>query len=211
MINIGFPIGMQFVFETGAFAAAAFMVGWMGKIQLAAHQIALSLASATYMAASGIAQATTVRVGNFLGKNDLLNLRRAAFTSYGLVSAFMGICAVFFILFRWMLPHLFTNDAEVAKITSGLLVVAAFFQLSDGIQVSGLGILRGMKDVKRPTLIALIAYWFIGLPTAYIFGFVINLGINGIWWGLATGLTAAGILLFYRFHQQTRNYKMQSA
>ncbi len=197
--HLGYPMGLQYIFEAGAFVMAAFMVGWIGKIPLAAHQIALTLASATYMAASGISSAATVRIGNFIGSHDPVNLKRAANSAYMLVGLFMSGTALFFILFRHLLPPLFSNDPQVQEIASDLLIIAAFFQVSDGLQVVGLGILRGMKDVRIPTLIALFSYWLIGLPTGYVLAFLVEKGVIGIWVGLAIGLTLSAILMHQRY------------
>lgn len=209
--NLGYPIGFQYVFEVGAFVMAAYMVGWLGEIPLAAHQIALTLAAATYMAASGIGSAATVRVGNYAGGADLVNLRRAATVGYSLVIAFMSVTALLFVLLRNILPPLFTLDAEVQQVTAGLLILAAIFQLSDGIQVVGLSILRGMKDVKFPTIIAMVSYWLVGIPVAYVVGFVFDLGVNGVWIGLAAGLTTSAFFMYLRYRQQTSKFAKQVA
>jgi len=205
--NLGYPIGLQYVFEAGAFVMAAFMIGWIGKIQLAAHQVALTLASATYMAASGLSSAATVRVGNFIGSRDPANLKRAATTAYLLVSLFMASAALFFIFSRHLLPPLFSNDPDVQRVASDLLIIAAIFQISDGLQVVGLGILRGMKDVRLPTLIALFSFWFIGLPTGYALAFDLGMQVNGIWVGLAIGLSLSALLMYRRFKHKLRLFE----
>lgn len=200
ILALGIPSGLQWVFEVGAFSFAVIMIGWISPQAQAAHQIALSIAATTYMMASGLSAATSVRVGNQLGLKSRAGIRAAGFSSFILVLIFMSITATCFILFKNILPALFNKDAEVIGIASSLLVIAAFFQLSDGIQVVGLGALRGVKDVKLPTLITLIAYWGIGLPLSYTFAFKFNLGVQGIWYGLSSGLIFASILLFIRFN-----------
>ncbi len=209
--NLGYPIGLQYVFEAGAFVMAAFMIGWIGKIQLAAHQVALTLASATYMAASGLSSAATVRVGNFIGSRDPANLKRAAGTAYLLVAVFMASTALFFILFRHLLPRFFSNDPEVQRVASDLLIIAAFFQLSDGVQVVGLGILRGMKDVRIPTLIALFSFWLIGLPAGYALAFHLGMQVNGIWVGLAIGLSLSAMLMYRRYLHKLQLFEKYTA
>lgn len=204
MVKLGFPTGMQFVFEVGAFSSAAIMIGWLGAQQLAAHQIAINLASISYMMATGISAAATVRVGNQLGKNDIPNLRLAGFTSFVMGIGFMSITGLIFILGKSFLPGLYINEEEVVNIASSLLVIAAFFQISDGIQVVGLGALRGLEDVRVPTIIAVIAYWLIGLPFGYFLCFELELGARGIWFGLLTGLSMAAIMLSYRFNLLTK-------
>ena len=203
ILNVGVPAGFQFVFEVSAFGTAAIMMGWLGTQTLAAHQIALNLASISYMMATGIASAATIRVGNQLGRRDILNLRVAGNTCFIMVSLFMGFAAILFIALRSFFPTLYIDDPEVIEIASQLLVVAALFQVSDGVQVVGMGALRGIEDVKIPTLIAVTAYWVIGLPAGYLLAFTMDLGANGIWYGLLIGLTLAAVALFYRFRHKT--------
>jgi multidrug resistance protein, MATE family len=200
MLKIGVPTGFQFIFEVGAFSTAAIMMGWIGVTALAAHQIAINLASISYMMASGLSTAAMIRVGNQLGRNDIRTLREAGFTTFIMVAIFMSATALIFILFREFLPSLYIDDIDVIKMSASLLIIAGLFQLSDGIQVVGLGALRGMADVKVPTIVTLVAYWVIGLPLGYVFGFVLGMNEIGIWYGLFIGLTVTGVLLLYRFH-----------
>lgn len=201
ILDIGIPAGFQFVFEVGAFAFAAVMIGWIGSNELAAHQIALSLAAVTYMIASGISAAATVRVGNYVGLKDNIQVRNAGFSALLMVLGFMFSCALLFIVLRNILPHYFSLNQNVIELSSSLLVIAAFFQLSDGAQVVGLGILRGLKDAKIPTYITLFAYWIVALPVSYSLAFKFNMGIQGIWIGLLLGLTVAAFFLYYRFNR----------
>lgn len=200
ILGIGVPSGLQWVFEVGAFAFAVIMIGWISEKAQAAHQVALSLAATTYMMASGLSAAASVRVGNQFGLQSREGVRKAGFSAFFMVIAFMAIMASCFVLFRNQLPVIFNKETEVISIASSLLVIAAFFQLSDGIQVVGLGALRGIKDVKVPTYITLVAYWLIGLPMSYVFGFKMQLGVEGVWYGLSLGLTIAAILLLWRFN-----------
>ncbi|MFD2201896.1 MATE family efflux transporter [Shivajiella indica] len=200
MLKIGVPTGFQFIFEVGAFSSAAIMMGWIGVTALAAHQIAINLASISYMMASGLSTAAMIRVGNQLGKNDIKTLREAGFTAFTMVAIFMSVTALIFIIFREFLPSLYIDDLDVIKLSATLLVIAGLFQLSDGIQVVGLGALRGMADVRIPTIVTLIAYWIIGLPLGYVFGFVFGMNEVGIWYGLLIGLTVTGAMLLFRFH-----------
>jgi MATE family multidrug resistance protein len=200
ILGLGVPSGLQWVFEVGAFSFAIIMIGWINPVTQAAHQVALSIASVTYMMASGLSAAASVRVGNQLGLKDTRGVRVAGFSAFILVLILMGFNAICFIVFRNVFPVFFNQDMNVIEIATTLLVIAAFFQLSDGVQVVGLGVLRGMKDVKIPTLITLIAYWGIGLPMSYIFAFKLNLGVQGVWYGLSLGLTLAAIFLFGRFN-----------
>lgn len=200
MLNIGVPTGFQFVFETGAFSAAAIMMGWIGTNALAAHQIAINLASISYMMASGLSSAATVRVGNQLGRRDIQNLREIGFTSFSMAALFMVFFAVGFIVFRNYLPMLYINDSSVVEMAASLLIFAGIFQLSDGVQVVGLGALRGMADVRIPTIITLVAYWVIGLPLGYFLAFNYGYNEHGIWCGLLIGLTVAAAMLVFRFN-----------
>ncbi len=204
MLKIGLPSGIQFVFEVGAFAMASIMMGWLGANALAAHQIAISLVSLSYMMASGISAASTVRVGNQMGIKDGVNLKRVGNTSFLMSLVFMACCAIVFIGFSNFFPTLYVEEREVIGIASTLIIVAGFFQLSDGVQVVGLGSLRGMSDVKIPTIITLIAYWGLAIPASYVLGFIFELGPEGIWYGLLIGLTVAAIALFVRFHRLAR-------
>ncbi|MEX0966421.1 MAG: MATE family efflux transporter [Bacteroidia bacterium] len=204
LLKLGVPIGMQMTFEVGAFAGAAVIIGWLGAQELAAHQIALTLAATTYMMAQGLAAAATVRVGNQLGLRNYHELRKAVFSIYQMVIFFMGFMAVFFILGRNWLPAFFVESAEVISIASGLLIIAGLFQLFDGMQVTGLGALRGMEDVTIPTAITLIAYFVIGLPGGYILAFPLGMGVNGMWMGLLSGLGTAALFLTWRFHLKSK-------
>ncbi len=205
ILKVGVPAGLQFVFEVGAFGFAAIMMGWLGTLKLAAHQIAISLASISYMMATGMASAATIRVGNQLGRKNLVNLRIAGHTSFIMVALFMGFAAMIFLTFKHFLPTLYISDLQVIDIASQLLVVAAFFQISDGVQVVAMGALRGIEDVKIPTVIAITAYWVLGLPVGYFLAFPLGMGANGIWYGLLIGLSVAAILLAYRFSHLTKN------
>ncbi len=204
LLKIGIPSGMQFIFEVGAFAAAAIMIGWLGANSLAAHQIALNLAGISYMAATGIAAAATIRVGFYLGQNDYVNMRMAGLASFIMVMIFMTVCGITFILGRNFLPSLYIDDPEVISLAAGMLIVAAFFQISDGVQVVGLGVLRGLSDVKVPTIVTLFAYWVIALPVGYTLGFVFEMGTIGVWTGLLIGLSISGIANFSRFRGLSR-------
>ncbi len=199
IMQLGLPTALQYFFEVGAFSGAAIMVGWIGATELAAHQIAINLAAFTYMGASGIGVAATIKAGNALGKNDFKELKLSAISSYHLVIFYMCVTAVIFLTCNQLLPWIYIKNDNVILIASQLLIVAAFFQISDGIQVVGAGILRGLSDVKIPTIITLIAYWVVGLPLGYVLGFTFKMGALGIWISLSLSLTGAAIALYYRF------------
>jgi MATE family multidrug resistance protein len=204
LLKIGAPVALQYSFEISAFSGAAILIGTIGAVEQAAHQVAINLASVTYMLASGVASAATIKTGNNLGKNNLLDLRRSAVASYHVIILFMSITAILFVCANNILPYVYTEDLAVIHIAAQLLIIAGFFQLFDGTQVVGLGVLRGMGDVNVPTFITFVAYWIIGIPLGYVLGIQLHLGVNGIWYGLTFGLLTASILLFIRFQKRTK-------
>ncbi len=205
ILSLGLPSGFQYFFEVGAFSFAVIMVGWLGTKQLAAHQIAINLASISFMAVLGISVAGSIRVGNAVGMKDISETRRAGFTASLLGASIMLVAGIIFILFRNILPTLYVNDEVVISYASSLLIIAALFQISDGTQAVGIGILRGLTDVKIPTAITFIAYWIVGLPVGYLLGFTFELGVQGVWIGLLLGLTTSAILLTLRFNSRSKH------
>ncbi|SFH26231.1 MATE family efflux transporter [Pedobacter insulae] len=204
IIKIGAPVAMQYIFEISAFSGAAVIIGTIGTAEQAAHQIAISLAALTYMIASGIASSATIKTGNYLGEKSFTDLRRSAIASYHVVIIFMTCTALLFMFGSSLLPYFYTKDNHVVGIAAQLLIIAGFFQLFDGTQVVGLGVLRGIGDVNVPTYITFLSYWIIGIPLGYFLGIYLKLGVNGIWYGLTIGLLTASVLLFFRFQQRTR-------
>jgi multidrug resistance protein, MATE family len=204
ILKIGIPTGFQFIFEVSAFSAAAIMMGWIGVNALAAHQIALNLASISYMMATGLATAGMIRVSNQIGKGDMKTMREAGMVVFGMVVAFMFLCGVIFFSLRFILPGLYINDPEVIALSASLLIIAGLFQLSDGVQVVALGVLRGLEDVKVPTIVTLLAYWVLGLPLGYLLAFEFGMAEKGIWYGLLIGLSITALMLFYRFHKLSK-------
>lgn len=200
ILKIGAPVAMQYTFEVSAFSGAAILMGTLGAIQQAAHQVAINLASMTYMMASGISAAATIQTGNNYGKGNYHDLRLSANASYHIVLVFMSVTALIFVICNKWLPWIYTADTLVIEVAAPLLIIAGLFQLFDGSQVVGLGVLRGMGDVNVPTLITFIAYWIIGLPLAWLLGIKLELGANGIWYGLTFGLLASSILLYFRYN-----------
>jgi MATE family multidrug resistance protein len=205
ILQIGLPSGFQYFFEVGAFSFAVIMIGWLGTNPLAAHQIAINLASITFMSVLGISAAGGIRVGNEVGKKDIFEVRRAGFTAIIMGASVMFICGIIFITFNKFLPTLYIDDAAVVKIASSLLIIAAIFQVSDGTQGVGIGVLRGLMDVKIPTLITFVAYWVIALPIGYVLGFIFDFGVQGVWVGLLLGLTASATMLTIRFNIKSKH------
>ena len=200
IIKLGLPTALQMLFEVGLFTASVLLAGTLGVFSQAANQIALKLTSTTFMLAVGISVASTIRVGNQKGLKDYVTLRRIAFSNFLLIMIMMATFAIGFILLKDLLPWMFTENLEVVEIASALLVVAALFQLSDGIQAVILGALRGLQDVNIPTGLTFIAYWIIGFPVCYYLGSMTGMGTVGIWIGLLVALTSSAVLLFLRFN-----------
>ena len=204
ILSLGFPTALQMFFEVAIFTATVFLAGNLGTNPQAANQIALNLASMTFMIAVGLGVTATIRVGNQVGLKAYRELRRISFSIFLLVFLIMSVFALLFILLKDILPVFYIDNFEVISLASQLLIIAALFQLSDGIQVVILGALRGLQDVKIPTVICFIAYWIIGFPVSYYFGQPGQLGSMGIWLGLLAGLTSSAILLYFRFNYLSR-------
>jgi len=213
IISIGFPSAMQMLFEVVLFTASIWLCGNIGKTSQAANQIALSLASMTFMFAMGLSVTSMVRVSNQRGLMDYKKLIVVARSIFLLAIILETVFAIFFIVFHDYLPYIFLNmentgqildNEEVIGIASKLLLIAAVFQISDGIQVVVLGALRGLQDVKVPMYITFVAYWVIGFPISYYLGEHTELKAQGVWVGLLAGLTAAAICLYIRFHYLTK-------
>lgn len=199
LLKIGVPIGFQFVLEISSFVIATFMMGWIGTFPLAAHQIAVSLSALAFLTVTGVATAATIRVSNFVGNKRFDKMRSAGFSTYIMGLAIMTFTALCFIFLGRPISMIFTNDEVVLAISTQLLMIAGFFQIVDGAQAVGLGVLRGLEDVKIPTIIIIIAYWGLSIPLSYIFAFTLDMGPEGIWYGLLAGLSFSGIFLFLRF------------
>lgn len=202
MFGIGIPAAGQLLFEAGAFAAAALMMGWIGTIALAAHQIALNCAACVFMVPLGLSIATSVRIGRAVGENNAAALRPIGFGSLATGVCFAVVFSVIFALAGKFIVAGFTHDTAVVALAARLLIVAAIFQVFDGGQAIAAGALRGMADVKIPTVITFTAYWIIALPTGYFLG-VRGIGPLGVWYGLAAGLAFAAVLLARRFYVKT--------
>ena len=199
LFRIGGPVGLQYAFEVSAFNIAGILIGTIGYHEQAAHQVALSMASLTYMMSSGLSAAAAIKSGNYFGSKDHRKLRHSAISNYHIVILFMCFTAFIFTVFNNLLPWIYTSDHIVIAIAAQLLIIAAVFQLFDGTQVVGLGILRGMGDVNIPTLITFLAYWVVGLPVGYVLGLKLGFGVKGVWYGLVLGLAVSSLLLFFRF------------
>ncbi len=220
IVNLGFPSALQMFFEVAIFTAAIWLSGVLGKNPQAANQIALNLSSMTFMFGMGLGVAAMIRVGNQKGLKNFTELRRIAQSIFFLTFLVEIGFAALFLLCRYWFPTIYldvddlTNqldNMEVIGLAAELLLVAAFFQISDGLQVVILGALRGLQDVKIPTAITFIAYWMIAFPISYYLGLYTELKSTGIWIGLLSGLTASAIMLYLRFNYLTKKLAMESA
>ncbi|WP_437370876.1 MATE family efflux transporter [Maribacter litoralis] len=213
IVELGFPSSLQMFFEVGIFTSAVWLSGVLGKNAQAANQIALNLSSMTFMFGMGLGVTAMIRVGNQKGLANFKELRRIAQSIFLLTFLLEIVFAALFLIGRHWFPSLyldiddmtnFADNTEVLVIAAELLLVAAFFQISDGVQVVVLGALRGLQDVKIPTLITFISYWIIGFPVSYYLCLHTDLRSTGIWIGLLTGLTASAIMLYLRFNYLTK-------
>jgi multidrug resistance protein, MATE family len=199
---LGVPTGFQYIFEVSAFALSAWIIGTYGATALAAHQVAISLASISYMAATGLGAAATIRIGQYLGQRDHGSAREAATSLFGLTVLFMTFTGLLFLFGRNLFPFLYTDDAAVARLAGQLLIVATLFQISDGMQATALGALRGIQDVKMPTLFTFVAYYVVALPLEWIIGTYFDFGAVGVWFALAVGLTLSAGAMTWRFYRR---------
>jgi len=213
ILALGFPSALQMFFEVAIFTAAIWLSGILGKNPQAANQIALNLSSMTFMVAMGLSVAAMVRVGNQKGLARFEDLRRIAISIFLLSFLIATVFALIFILCNTILPLIYldqhdienlADNTEVISIAAKLLVIAALFQISDAIQVTVLGALRGLQDVKIPTVITFVAYWVVGFPVSYYLGLYTEYQSSGIWIGLLAGLTTSALLLYFRFNKLTK-------
>lgn len=204
LLAVGLPISMQMVLEVSAFALTLIMMGWIGTVEQAAHQVVLSISNIVYMIIVGISSATTIMVSHRYGVGDYRGLRRAATASWHLGLVANGLTMTFFILFRHWLPLMFTSDEAVLAVAAQLFVMAAIYQIPDGLQTIALGVLRGMQDVRVTMNYAFVAYIVINLPVGYLCAFTLGLGAPGLWIGFIVGLTVAAILFITRYRRAAR-------
>ncbi|NAW51401.1 MATE family efflux transporter [Elizabethkingia argentiflava] len=206
LLRLGLPTALQLFFEVSAFAGAAFICGLVSSVDIAAHQIALTLASFTFNLSVGFSVASTIMVGRKLGERDFMGLRAVGINNLKIAFLFMLLCGLAFIIGRNILPYFFVkdNDIQVVYIAAKLLIIASLFQLSDGIQVTCLGCLRGFQDVKIPSIITFIAYWVITIPLGYFLCVVLKMGSVGMWMALGLGLTISALFLVVRFWKLSR-------
>lgn len=204
LLHVGIPNGISIGIEVSMFALAALIIGSMGINNIAAHQITINFAALTFMVPLGLSFAISARVGFAVGTKDEKQARFAGFVGIGLSAFFMCLSATLMFTFPEYIIGIYTSDVSVRTIAIQLLFLAAIFQLSDGLQASGLGALRGLKDTKIPMFVNIVAYWVVGLPSGYLLGIHYDMGPRGLWIGLILGLTVAAILHNVRFHLLTK-------
>ncbi len=208
LLRNGLPIGVTITMEGSLFIVTALLIGRLGEVPVAAHQIAINVASLCFMIPFGVAEATTVRVGHALGRGDRAGIRRAAFAGMALVLATQALSALALVLGNHFIVGLYTRDAAVATLAASLLLYAALFQFPDGIQVLSAGALRGLRDTRVPMLLAAMAYWGIGMPVGAGLGLALGWGPRGMWLGLTAGLSVAAVLLALRFLRSSQRVPM---
>lgn len=209
ILRIGIPVGFTFFFEIAAFSYGLILAGTISDNHSAAHQVAINLASITYMFVMGIAAAANILVGNFYGAKDKEGVRRSGFAAILLTVGIELLFAIIFMLFNDELPYIYTDKPAVLVLAPGLIMLAAFFQLSDGLQAVAAGALRGIKDTKVTGIIAFVSYWVIMIPGAYYLCKFTPMGLNGIWLAFVIGLSFAAVLLTGRFYIKTKFNNLQ--
>ncbi len=203
LLALGFPAAMQILVEIGAFSAVRALAGKMSTMALAAHQIAITCAAFTFMVPLGISSAAAVRVGHCIGRGDLRAARHAGWTSIALAAGFMGCAAIVILIARRLIARIFTPDHTVIEAGATLLLIAAAFQLFDGVQTVATGALRGAGDTRTPLIANVLAYWVLGLPIGYVLGFTLRWGAPGLWIGLCLGLIVVGTSLLAVWYRRT--------
>ena len=211
MLILGLSSAFQYIFETSAFAGAAVVIGWLGAQALAAHQVAINIASMSFMVAVGLSASASIRIGYARGLGDLSLARRIGWVAMAMTIVLMSLCALAFVIWNRELPAFYLSDPVVLRSASILLLIAAAFQLVDGLQALGVGLLRGMEDKRVPTLLVLIAYWVVALPLGTYLVLRSSYGLYGMWLALAGGLLLSAIFLLLRFFHLTRPHSGQSA
>ncbi|HEU5322238.1 MAG TPA: MATE family efflux transporter, partial [Methylomirabilota bacterium] len=202
MVRLGAPIGVQYELEYGVFAVVGVMMGWLGTVQLAGHQVALNLASLMFMVPMGVSAAAAVLVGHAVGRGDAAEARRAAAAALACGVGFMVASALAMLTVPGTLARLYTNDHSVAALAATLIPIAGVFQVFDGVQVVSIGILRGAADTRTPMLVNVLGFWLVGLPVSAFLGFRTAAGPSGLWWGLTVGLVFVAAFLLARVRKR---------
>ena len=202
--NLGWPIGLQMGMESASFSLSAVMIGWLGTIALASHQVMITISTFAFLMYYGMGAAIAVRVSNFRGQNDWVNVRRSTYAGFHIIMSMVVVFGLLLFLLRNHLGGWFTDSEEVSAMVVTLMVPFLLYQFGDGLQITFANALRGISDVKPMIIIAFIAYFIISLPAGYIFGFVFGWGVFGVWMAFPFGLTSAGIMLYLRFKRNLK-------
>ena len=205
LLTLGWPVAAQHFCEVSAFAFAAVMMGWISADAIAAHQIAITCAALSFMFVLGLGAATCIRVGHAYGAGQFIRMRRIGLGAVGLAAGIMAVFGVTFMLAGQPIASWFIASPTVVQLTAHLLIVAAIFQIADGVQVTAISALRGLSDVRAPAFIAVLAYWVLAVPLGSWLAFRAHWGAVGIWTGLAVGLGVAAAGLAWRFHWRTKH------
>ena len=198
MLRLGAPIGTQMLFEFSAFAVIGLLMGSLGILRMAAHQVALNLASLTFMVPLGVSSAATVIVGHAVGRGDAAGVRRSSLAALVVGAGFMSLTAVAFLTIPELLAAIYSTDADVVRLAVLLLPIAGVFQIFDGTQVVCLGVLRGLGDTRAPMIVSILGFWCLGMPISVWLAFGRDLGAVGLWWGLVAGLAIVAVVLAAR-------------
>ena len=202
--RMGMMVGLQMGMETALFSISGVMIGWLGTVPLAAHQVVASISTLGFMVYYGVGSAVSIRVSNFFGRGDIAGVRRATLAGAHLLGLLAILVSVFFLLVREHIGWLYTSSEDVVNLVAVLMVILVFYQFGDSLQIIFANALRGISDVKLMMLIAFIAYFIISLPVGYFCGFVMGWGVVGVWMAFPFGLTSAGLMLWWRFHHMTK-------
>ncbi|MCC8145639.1 MAG: MATE family efflux transporter [Bacteroidales bacterium] len=205
--SLGWPIALQMGMETASFSLSAIMIGWLGTIALASHQVMLSISQIGFMMYYGMGSAVAIRASYFKGQEDYPNIRRSAYAGFHIIMVMSVLVSIPLFLLRNSLGGLFTDSEAVSATVAGLIIPFIFYQFGDGLQITFANALRGISDVKTMMAMAFVAYFIVSLPLGYFFGFVMNLGTVGVWMAFPFGLTTAGVLFYLRFRHKTQNSK----
>jgi MATE family multidrug resistance protein len=201
---MGMPVGLQMGMETASFSLSTIMVGWLGTVALAAHQVMLTVGQLGFMMYYGMAAAVAVKVSNYHGQNDVVAVRTTAGVGFRIILVMAAMVSVPLLLLRGSIGYLFADSAEVATMVASLVIPFVVYQFGDGLQCNYSNALRGISDVKMVSIYAFVAYFLVSLPSAYLFGFIFNWGLTGIWLSFPLGLTTAGLLFYLRFRKSVR-------
>lgn len=205
LLRLGAPIGVQFQLEFAAFGVIALFMGLLGTVEMAAHQVALNLASLTFMVPLGISAAAAVKVGHAVGAGEQARALRAAGAGLLCGGGFMAASALALLTVPGLLAAAYTDVPEVATLAAALIPIAGFFQIFDGLQVVATGVLRGAADTRAPMVINILGFWLLGMPASLLLGFRLGLGPRGLWWGLVVGLATVAVLLLFRVGWRLRS------